>query len=179
MARIPVFLSAPKPYLIRQREFLQQVEQNLRGQGLEPRTLGRSDYDMDAPLEAIRRLMYGSCGLIAIAFRRAYVSSAVDRPESDLGEPAEPRGGTWLTSPYCQLEPAMAYQIGLPILIWTESGVRAEGILDRGAAGIGMPSFNLDSTVALQEEMWREPLSQWVSRVHSVYRNRAAPPKLW
>jgi len=35
--------------------------------GLEPRTLGVTDYDMDAPLKAIRRLMLESNGLITIA----------------------------------------------------------------------------------------------------------------
>jgi len=42
--------------------------------GLEPRTLGVTDYDMDAPLKAIRRLMLESNGLITIAFKRALIT---------------------------------------------------------------------------------------------------------
>nr|VFJ88362.1 MAG: hypothetical protein BECKLFY1418A_GA0070994_100411 [Candidatus Kentron sp. LFY] len=44
--------------------------------GLEPRTLGVTDYDMDAPLKAIRRLMLESNGLITIALRRSLIMEA-------------------------------------------------------------------------------------------------------
>jgi hypothetical protein len=53
----------------------------LRGRGLEPRTLGVTDYDMDAPMTAIRRLMLESNGLITVAFRRTEVRDG--KPQID------------------------------------------------------------------------------------------------
>ena len=53
----------------------------------------------------------------------------------------------WLTSPWSQIEPAMAYQIGLPVLILREKGVIDEGILERGVLGLYMPQFDLDEPV--------------------------------
>ena len=68
-----VFLSYPKPYLEKQKQFIEKVVSYLENRGLQPRTLGVTDYDMDAPLTAIRRLLLESNGLIAIAFRRSLI----------------------------------------------------------------------------------------------------------
>ena len=48
--RISVFLSYPKPCFGKQKEFVEDSTQFLRNRGFEPRTLGVTDYDMDAPL---------------------------------------------------------------------------------------------------------------------------------
>ncbi|MEI8634190.1 hypothetical protein P4S72_23400 [Vibrio sp. PP-XX7] len=74
---------------------------------------------MDAPLKAIRRLMLESNGLITISFRRFKVVTGKAKPESDAEYTLD---GCWLTSPYSHIEPAMAFQIGLPVLILRERG---------------------------------------------------------
>lgn len=73
----PIFLSYPKPYLKRQKEFIEKITRYLEGEGLQPRTLGVTDYDVNAPLGAIRRLMLESNGLITIAFRRSLIKTGV------------------------------------------------------------------------------------------------------
>lgn len=55
--RNPVFLSYSSPYTEKQRTFIKEVKIHLQNRGLEPRTLGTTDYDLDKPLTAIRRLM--------------------------------------------------------------------------------------------------------------------------
>jgi len=176
---IPVFLSCPKPYLQRQVDFLNAVEAHLGECDLRPMTLGRSEYSMDAPLIAIRRLMGSSFGLLTLAFRRTLIDSGFDRPSSDVGEKQISRADTWLTSPYCQIEPAMAYQIGLPVLVWREAGVTEEGLLDRGALDLAMPSFDLDAPPRLSEREWKQPLSEWVRRVQSTYARNGEPVRRW
>lgn len=176
---IPVFVSCPKAYLKRQEAFLVKVEKALTEACLRPMTLGRSEYSIDAPLEAIRRLMTGSYGLIALAFRRSLVDKRVDRPQSDLGEAEVTQSETWLSSPYCQIEPAMAYQLGIPILVWREDGVVPEGLLDRGAVGLSMPAFNLDNPPSLADQRWKQPFQEWIDRVRSAHRKIGAAPQLW
>ena len=61
---ISVFLSYPKPCFGRQQAFVDAVVQHLKDREFSPRTLGVTDYDMDAPLTAIRRLMLESNGLL-------------------------------------------------------------------------------------------------------------------
>jgi hypothetical protein len=176
---LPIFLSSPKTYLDRQEEFLTQIELTLYEQDLQAITLGRSEYDLSAPLIAIRRLMAGCCGLMSIAFRRTHLIEAVDRPASDRGEDETNRADEWLTSPYCQIEPAMAFQIGLPVLIWRESGVVADGVLDRGALGISMPEFSLDAPPNLKERQWKQPLQQWIEQIRGLHQKRGNPVQLW
>jgi len=177
--QIPIFLSCPKPFLRRQSDFLSAVEAHLCSAELRPMTLGRTDYSMDAPLVAIRRLMAASFGVFTIAFRRTYVASAFERPGSDLGENEVARSELWLSSPYCQIEPAMGYQLGLPLLVWREAGVLDDGLLDRGAMELSMPEFNLDHPPDLSSEMWKQPLSEWIHRVKSAYQKSGEAPRLW
>ena len=120
--KISIFLSYPKPFTQSQEVFLEAVCDYLDGRGLAPRTLGVTDYDMDAPMKAIRRLMLESNGLIALAFRRLHVlQGRVDSPSTREGEDRQ-LNDRWLTSPWAHIEPAMAYQLGLPILILREQG---------------------------------------------------------
>src|ERR1022692_4669180 len=140
-----VFLSYPKPCMGEQQQFIDRVCGYLDGRGFAPRTLGVTDYDMDAPLKAIRRLMLESNGLITIAFRRTYIERGASNYKTNLDN-LQPKSidGQWLTSPWAHIEPAMAYQIGLPILILREQGVIEEGLLQRGVAGIYMPVFDVN-----------------------------------
>jgi hypothetical protein len=64
-----IFLSYPKPCMGEQQKFIDRVWDYLDGRGFAARTLGVNEYDTDAPLKAIRRLMMESNGLITVAFR--------------------------------------------------------------------------------------------------------------
>lgn len=141
---IPVFLSYPKPYKKSQEQFVVQLCSYLRNRGLEPRTLGVTDYDMKAPLAGIRRLMYESNGVLTIAFRRGLIEKGTVKPDSDMGQEKTEIDGRWITSPFCHIEPAMAFQLGLPILVFRENGVLDDGILEKGVLGLYMPEFDLE-----------------------------------
>lgn len=180
--KISIFLSYPKPHLKRQQEFIEKLENYLMGRGFEPRTLGVTDYDMDAPLKAIRRLMLESNGLITIAFRRTLIINAQSRPQAELPGASETQiKDIWFTSPYCQVEPAMAYQLGLPILILREKGVIQEGLLEKGTVGIYMPEFSLEEpeTDYLQSHEWKDIIGRWEGFVRAVVDTKGNPPKLY
>ncbi|MEO8128677.1 MAG: hypothetical protein ABJF23_05820 [Bryobacteraceae bacterium] len=165
---ISVFLSYPKPHLQVQDAFVERISSHLKGRGLNPRTLGVTDYDPDAPLEAIRRLMLASHGLITIAFRRTLIASGTIWAESDR-EGVFPTAFTnaWLTSPYCQIEPAMAYQLGLPTLLLRERGVIEEGLLEKGVVGSHMPEFDLSKPLDsyFLGSDWNELMCKWEGSV--------------
>ena len=48
-----IFLSYPIPYLKKQQRFIELLKNYIEKEGFQARTLGVSDYDMDAPLVAI------------------------------------------------------------------------------------------------------------------------------
>ena len=178
---ISIFLSYPQPYMKSQQDFITAIIEYLGITAFEPRTLGITDYDMNEPLTAIRRLMLESNGLITVAFRRSLVDKGIKKPQSDIGEKSIKLSKQWLTSPYCQIEPAMAFQLGLPILILREKGVVEEGILERGVTGTYLPEFDLDNLCKdyLNTEEWRQIIGKWEGYVRKVAENKGLPPKLY
>jgi hypothetical protein len=176
---IPVFVSHPTPHLKAQSQFVEKLKICLRRKHLDPRTMGETNYDMEAPLAGIRRMMVGCCGLIAIAFRRSYSQELISRKGADLPNEAESSlKNQWLTSPYLQIEPAMAFQLGLPILILRERGVVAEGILERGVTGLLSPEFTLSDPIDFSEAKW-QIISQWAGKASGFYQRRGEPPALF
>jgi hypothetical protein len=179
---ISIFLSYPKPCFGRQKEFVEKIYAYLSERGFAPRTLGVTEYDMDAPLTAIRRLMLESNGLLTIAFRRTYVEKGTARLRTDI-EPLkeEPIDGQWLTTPWAHIEPAMAYQLGLPVLILREKGVLADGILERGIVGLYMPEFDLEKSIDdyFAAAEWRGIIGKWEGHVRSVVDRKGRPPQLF
>lgn len=180
--KIPVFLSYPKPHLQVQQQFIERVSAYLQDHGFEPRTLGVTDYDMSAPLKAIRRLMLESNGLVTIAFKRTLVKIAIVRAGAELPDTTEEeRCDFWLTSPYCQIEPAMAYQLGLPILILREKGVINDGLLDKGVVGSYMPEFDLDKPIDdyFGGSSWKDVIGRWEGFARAVVEIKGNPPRLF
>ncbi len=180
--KISVFLSYPKPCTGRQQQFIDGVYEYLDGRGFAPRTLGVTDYDVDAPLKAIRRLMLESNGLITVAFRRAFIKDGMGNYQADLvGAQTYSLSGRWLTSPWAHIEPAMAYQIGLPILLLREEGVVSDGVLEKGVVGTYMPEFDvsgpLDQYFGSPE--WNDMIWRWENQVRTVVERKGSPPQLF
>ena len=174
---IPVFLSYPKPYKKNQEKFVEKLCSYLRNRGLEPRTLGVTDYDMKAPLAGIRRLMFESNGILTIAFRRGLIEKGVVKPDSDMGQEKVIVDGKWMTSPFCHIEPAMAFQLGLPVLVFREKDVLDDGILEKGVLGLYMPEFDLDLSIDeyFRSEEFRQLLGSWEGHVRCVYERKGMP----
>jgi hypothetical protein len=178
---ISVFLSYPNPHTCVQQTFVAQLREYLEARGFAPRTLGVTDYDVDAPLTAIRRLMLESNGLITVALRRTFVERGASRHAADVPRtlPASV-DGKWLTSPWSQIEPAMAYQLGLPILILREKGVLEEGVLERGVVGQYMPEFDLETPADyFRSTEWNGMIGRWEGYVRSVVSAKGKPPSLY
>ena len=161
-----------------EEEFIERIIHYFEERELQPRTLGVTDYDMDAPLTAIRRLMLESNGLVTIAFRRSLIKQGTGKPISDIGEEEYDLSNKWLTSPYCQIEPAMAFQLGLPVLILREKGVIAEGILEKGVLGVYMPEFDLNWNLDdyFKSKEWIQIIQKWEGYVRKVVDNKGKPP---
>jgi hypothetical protein len=186
---ISVFLSRTAPHTVAQSQFLTALCNYLRDRGLEPRTVGDTDFGLNG-LAAVRGLLRQSNGLISIAFRRAHVTEGIDRPTPDMELDSSLRetslSGSWLTTPWCHMETAMAFQVGLPILLLVEKGVRQDGALEDGVLGQYPPVFDLEADFSSLEEAfaknaekWRQLVGAWEGQVREVVYRRARPPALY
>ena len=86
-----------------------------------------------------------------------------------------------MTSPYCQIEPAMAFQLGLPVLILREQGVLEEGILEKGVLGMYMPEFSLSGNLNdyFKSDECIQLIGKWEVNVRKVVENKGRPPMLY
>lgn len=178
--KVPIFLSYASPFNDQQAKFLLRVEQELSNNLLLPRTLGVTDQWTEAPLPSIRRIVLSSYGLLSVAFRRAVIYSGAARP----GTPREVKySDQWLTSPYIQVEPSMAYQAGQPIMIIKENGIISDGnlggILEQGVAPLFIPTFSVDTDAAIDaffdSTQWKNTFAAWVGQVRLFYSLKTQP----
>lgn len=177
---IPIFLSYPKPCNANQVKFISTLRSILEHRGIDAKTLGVNEYDTKVPLAGARRIMLESNGLMVVAFGRYHIKSGQHHFLSRDGAcESEKISGTWMTSPWCQIEAGMGFQLGLPVLILRERGVRADGVLEHGVMGAYMPEFDLSKDVKayFSTEECRQLLQQFESQVFH-FRDRKGLPNL-
>lgn len=121
MAEMDVFVSVGGTATAEQEAFVQAVEQRLRSEGLNPRTLGRNAFGSEAPLKTISDLMGNCVGTVVIALERTWFAEGLER-----------RNGLSYPTPWNQIEATLSYSRGLPLLVILGEGVQSEGLLEPG-----------------------------------------------
>ncbi|WGF84237.1 hypothetical protein [Lactiplantibacillus plantarum] len=174
-----VFLSYPRPVNENQDNFIKNLKRYLQTIELEPRTLGITDYDYSVPLQTIRSLMYECNGLLNVSFRRYKIDKGTKLSKDQVDK--DDLNGKWFTSPYSQIEPAMAFQMGLPILIIREKDVIPDGMLELGAMANFIPEVDLDNTSMnfFETEEAHAVIDSWKTDVGEVYKKKGIPKKLY
>jgi hypothetical protein len=113
-----------------QEDFVLAIEGRLRAEGFIPCTVGRNMWTAGAPLKKVLELMAECRGAVVIALERKYFPNGTEsRGHPKLESPLQE---VRLPTPFNQVEAAMAYTHGHPILMVVEDGLREEGLLERG-----------------------------------------------
>jgi hypothetical protein len=124
-----IFVSVGSTATDQQEAFVRAVEDRLRSEGLEPHSVGRNTFSSDAPLKTVTELLKKCSGVVVIALERTYFPAGAEKrgskKETALSE-------VRLPTPWNQIEAAMAYTLGRPLLMIVEEGVKSEGLLERG-----------------------------------------------
>ena len=124
-----VFLSVGRALTSEQSQFVDAVEALLRAHDLSPRTVGRTDLADRQPLKRVAEVMSLCSGTIVLALQRLHISEAVELYDASL---AGKITDVSLPTVWNQIEAAMAYSMGQPLLAIVESGVRNEGVFEDG-----------------------------------------------
>lgn len=124
-----VFLSVGSVANDEQEAFVQAVESRLRSEGLTPRTVGRNYFSSEAPLKTVTELLDKCTGTVVIALERTHFPSGIERRngprETSLAQ-------TSFATPWNQIEAALSYGRGLPLLVIVAKDIRSEGLLEPG-----------------------------------------------
>ncbi len=155
-----VFLSVGGTANEFQEAFVLAVEDRLKAEGLNPRTVGRNTFSADAPLKTVTELINHCSGMVVIALERTYFPAGTEKRN---GPKQKLLPETRLPTPWNQIEAAMAYSRGLPLLVIVEEGIKSEGLLE--------PSFEWYvqkvslSTESLHTTEFNGVLSSWKEKV--------------
>lgn len=129
MTTLDVFLSVGGTSTAEQETFVRAVEDRLRSEGLVPHAVGRNTFSSDAPLRTVTELMDKCSGTVVIALERSYFPTGIDK----RGGPKETAlTDVRLPTPWNQIEAAMSYAHGLPLMVIVEAGLKSEGLLEHG-----------------------------------------------
>jgi hypothetical protein len=167
-----VFLSLGAPSTPRHEAFVAACEDLLREHGLRPRALGRSEWSQERPLKHIRRVMSECAGTLVLAYERIHVAAGREK----RGHPHERElSDVILPSVWNQVEAGMAYEMGHPLLVVVEEGLREEGLLEDGHDWI-LQRVPLDRA-ALEGPGFLEAFEQWAQQVRARAALRGPEPE--
>ncbi|MFF0829794.1 hypothetical protein ACFYU8_23240 [Brevibacillus sp. NPDC003359] len=174
--RIPVFLSTTNTLNNKQRQFQNRLISEIENALLFPRTLPVSEQYPETILTSIRRLVLSSYGLLAINFRRFLV----EIKQTNVGPPPSTTP-FWEGSVFLQIEPSMAFQYGLPILLIREDDTDAtNGIWAGGIAPLNTfivwDSDNQTVDEFFNTVQWREVFANWAAQVRNGFYIQTEPP---
>ncbi|QNI31928.1 hypothetical protein H7849_23355 [Alloacidobacterium dinghuense] len=167
---LPIFLSIGKTFTPQQEAFVSAVENYLRAQGLEPRTIGRNYFRNDQPLKTVTECMKECVGAIVIAFERIHV----DKGSEKRGSPdASVLNEINFPTVWNQIEAALAYATHRPLLVLVENGLKLEGLLQTGYDW-WVQHVTLDQSSLLSTE-FAQIFSDWKARCAEAQKTSTAP----
>jgi hypothetical protein len=126
---INVFLSVGRASTPEQEQFIIALEKYLSSNGLTPQTVGRTYFKNQQPLKSVTECMADCAGTLILAFERLYIQDGTERRGS---KQQSPLGNVTLPTVWNQIEAAMAYALGHPLLVLVENGIKSEGLLEHG-----------------------------------------------
>lgn len=171
--RIPVFLSHPSRLNTVQQQFVDVLINIIRYELLFPRTLPISEQYPETPLTNIRRMILSSYGMVSLNLRQVRANLIENNLNQPIGQTV------WEGSPFAQIEPAMAYQYGLPLLVIRETGVEQTGIWSFGIGPFLILEW--DSTAEdpigtfFSRNDWKSIFESWACQVRSGYYIQTQP----
>jgi hypothetical protein len=121
-----VFISAGTPADESQKSFRDAVVNAIELAGFTPRLMQTKDWDYKNPLRGVRRAMDECRGAVVVAYARYQVDAGAELREGG-GRPLE---SVAFPTAWNQIEAAMAYEKGLPLLVVAEKRLRREALLD-------------------------------------------------
>ncbi|KAF2229041.1 hypothetical protein EV356DRAFT_537570 [Viridothelium virens] len=191
---IPIFLYHPPPIDQSQHLFIRVLRDHLRLRGFLPRIIDAYDVHPQssggsfntARLEAIRRLLTETDGVICVAFRQTYIANGIKfAPHADYYSEI-PVSREWLASPWVHVVNAMAWQAGLPLLVLRDSDVIEQGPLEGGPGILGLwmtIDFGSDGELLAQDlvesPQWSTVGGQWEQQCRNVAKRKGEPRRLY
>lgn len=123
-----IFISKGGDESTAQRAFVDAVIDALKTAGIKPRIMYENEWSHEQPLKVIKKTI-GECdGLLVIAYTR----SEFEKGKELRSDKENELNNIKLPTTWTHIEGAIAYTYELPIWILAESGLKSEGLIEKG-----------------------------------------------
>lgn len=164
---IPVFLSVGGGRTEHQDAFVKAIKAHFISRGLDAKTVDEYGPTNRQPLKDIEYRMKHCYGAVVLAFERTLIEVGISRPGAKLEQELK---NVRLPTVWNQIEAAMAYTSGLPLLVLIEHGLQDEGMLE-SRYDWRVKWVNLQDPIVNDPEF----LGMFEDWRRSVFENRDAP----
>ena len=163
------YLSVGTPHEEKQAQFLDFLRNYFRLKGVQLETIGSTSYSSRKPLIPIKQKLESVSGCVVLAMERFTSSDGFFRKNS----PKEERvPEIFLTTAWTHIEAAMAYQLGLPLLILREKKVRSEGMIDSSVHEWNVYEIDLNDHESISNGLLKPVIDGWIEEITDFERNR-------
>jgi|GEM_PF-5957829 len=156
-----VFVSIQRTRNALQQLLLERIAEALREHALIPISVNNSMKHYD-PLPELRETLPVCNGALIIAFER-FRTSGFEYPDDESNEISHTNRRS--ATVWNQIEAAMAYQVGIPLLMLQEDSLSQEGIIDRHLASIKVIPFQTQECIEALPATIRTALDEWAQAV--------------
>lgn len=129
---------------------------------INPNTVGRNTFSVDAPLKTVEELMDRCVGTVVLALERCYFPEGLEKRGGDNERSISKVA---LPTPWNHIEAAMAYSRKLPLLEIVQEGLKHEGLLEPGYDWY-VQSIPLDEAY-LNSAQFNGVLASWKAKVEA------------
>lgn len=164
--KIPVFVSAPTVLSPAQEASRRLIVRELEHSGLEWRALGRSDYPTELPLREVLTIARHCAGGVILGFNQFRADTGVTKP----GTPEQKTiaAPVCFPTPWNQLEAGILFSLGLPLLVFRESGISG-GVFDHRVTDVFIHPMPAASIGPKDKKGLRGVFLKWQASVRSFY----------
>ena len=165
---IPVFVSMPNTLNKMQSEAQRLVLGELGQQGIEARTLGRSDYPTSFPLREVLTLARHCSGGVILGFAQFEATAGTWKKGTPFKSIVSKSKSALFPTPWNQLEAGILFALNVPLLVFREQGVSG-GVFDNGVTDLfvhPMPKADLEYS---EKKALRAVFQKWTAQVRSHY----------
>jgi hypothetical protein len=159
---IPVFVSCPTSLSPDQDNARSIVLRQLKRYKLTPRALGRSDYPTELPLREVLVIAKHCAGGVILGFEQFRSLDGVSKPGTK--EEERLHSARSFPTPWNNLEAGILFGLGLPLLIFRDSGISG-GMFDPGVTDV----FIHPMPAAGSSDGLYEVFLKWQSSVRQRY----------
>ena len=160
---IPVFFSRGTPFNEVQKNYVDYFRSRFEQYGLRLET---AEWSAENALLPVRAKLKEAYGCVVLAIERMHSVESIYKQ----GSPKETKEKSeFFTTPWVQMEAAMAYQEGLPLLIFAEQKIKNEGMIELGTHEFRIFSINPEASEELEEDNFKFLIKSWSEKVRKFY----------